>query len=162
LAYYPIFVDLTEKRVLVVGGGHVAEDKVAGLLRAGAAGRVTLIAPKLRPPLQALLAGGKIDLIQRQYQDGDMAGFDFVMVATDDGKVNAEIAAEGKRRKIWVNAADDPRNCDFILPSVVRQGQIVLAASTGGASPALARRPREELTDYRRTSPTWRISRKCG
>jgi siroheme synthase-like protein len=148
LAYYPIFVDLTEKRVLVVGGGHVAEEKVAGLLRAGAAGRVTLIAPKLRPSLQALLAQGKIDLVQREYRDGDMADFDFVMVATDDGQVNAEIAAEGRRRKIWVNAADDPRNCDFILPAVVRQGQVVLAASTGGASPALARRLREELTDY--------------
>jgi len=148
LAYYPIFVDLTEKRVLVIGGGHLAEEKVAGLLRAGAAGRVTLVAPKLRRSLQALLAEGKIDLIQREYRDGDMAVFDFVMVATDDGKVNAEVAAEGKRRKIWVNAADDPRNCDFILPSVVRQGQVVLAASTGGASPALARRLREELTDY--------------
>ena len=148
MGYYPIFVDLTEKRVLVVGGGQLAEEKVAGLLRAGAAGKVTLVASKLRRSLQALLAEGKIDLIQREYRDGDMAGFDFVMVATDDGKVNAEIATEGRRRKIWVNAADDPRNCDFILPSVVRQGQVVLAASTGGASPALARRLREELTDY--------------
>lgn len=148
MAYYPIFVDMTDKQVLVVGGGHVAEEKVAGLLRAEAAGRLTLVAPKLRPSLQRLLAEGKIDLIQREYREGDMEGFDFVMVATDDGKVNAEIAAEGKRRRIWVNAADDPRNCDFILPSVVRQGDIVLAASTGGASPALARRLREELTDY--------------
>lgn len=148
MAYYPIFVDMTGKRVLVAGGGRVAEEKVAGLLRAEAAGRLTLVAPKLLPSLQKLLAEGKIDLIQREYRDGDMAGFDFVMIATDDGKVNAAIAAEGRRRKIWVNAADDPENCDFILPSVVRRGQIVLAASTGGASPALARRLREELTDY--------------
>lgn len=148
MAYYPVFIEMADKRVLVVGGGHVAEEKVGGLLRAEAAGRVTLVAPKLLPSLRALLAEGKIDLIQREYRDGDMEGFDFVMIATDDGKVNAEIAAEGKRRKIWVNAADDPTNCDFILPSVVRQGQIVVAASTGGASPALARRLREELTDY--------------
>ncbi|HXH20920.1 MAG TPA: bifunctional precorrin-2 dehydrogenase/sirohydrochlorin ferrochelatase [Dehalococcoidia bacterium] len=148
MAYYPIFVDMTDKRVLVVGGGHVAEEKVAGLLRADAAGRITVVAPKLRPSLQRLLAEGKIDLIQRDYREGDMEGFDFVMVATDDGRVNAEIAAEGRRRRIWVNAADDPKNCDFILPAVVRQGQIVVAASTGGASPALARRLREELTDF--------------
>ena len=148
MAYYPIFVDMTGRRVLVVGGGHVAEEKVAGLLKAEMAGRVTLVAPKLLPSLQRLLAEGQIDLIQREYREGDMEGFDFVMVATDDGKVNAEVAAEGKRRRIWVNAADDPKNCDFILPAVVRQGQIVVAASTGGASPALARRLREELTDY--------------
>ncbi len=148
MAYYPIFVDMTGRRVLVVGGGRVAEEKVGGLLRAEAAGRLTLVAPKLLPSLKSLLAEGKIAWIQREYRDGDMDGFDFVMIATDDGKVNAEVAAEGKRRRIWVNAADDPRNCDFILPAVVRQGQIVLAASTGGASPALARRLREELTDY--------------
>jgi precorrin-2 dehydrogenase/sirohydrochlorin ferrochelatase len=139
---------MTGRRVLIVGGGRVAEEKVTGLLRAGMSGRLTLVAPKLLPSLRKLLAEGQIDLVQREYRDGDMEGFDFVMVATDDGRVNAEIAAEGKRRRIWVNAADDPRNCDFILPSVVRQGDIVLAASTGGASPALARRLREELTDY--------------
>jgi siroheme synthase-like protein len=139
---------MSGRRVLVVGGGHVAEEKVTGLLRADMAGSLTLVAPKLLPSLQKLLAEGKIDFIQREYREGDMEGYDFAMVATDDGKVNAEIAAEGKRRRIWVNAADDPRNCDFILPAVVRQGQIVVAASTGGASPALARRLREELTDF--------------
>jgi siroheme synthase-like protein len=126
----------------------VAEEKVGGLLRAEMDGRLTLVAPKLLPSLKALNDDGKIEWWEREYRDGDMQGFDFVMVATDDGKVNAEISAEGRRRKIWVNSADDPRNCDFILPAVVRQGQIVLAASTGGASPALARRLREELSDY--------------
>jgi siroheme synthase-like protein len=148
LAYYPVFIEMADKRVLIVGGGHVAEEKTGGLLRAEAAGRLTLVAPKLLPALKALADEGKLAWIEREYRDGDMEGFDFVMIATDDGKANAEIAAEGKRRKIWVNAADDPKNCDFILPSVVRQGQIVVAASTGGASPALARRLREELTDY--------------
>ena len=70
------------------------------------------------------------------------------MVATDDGAVNAQVAAEGKRQRIWVNAADDPANCDVILPAVVRRGAITLAASTGGTSPALARRLREELEAY--------------
>jgi precorrin-2 dehydrogenase / sirohydrochlorin ferrochelatase len=148
MGYYPIFVDVTEKRVLVVGGGHVGEEKIMGLLRADMAGRITVVAPRLLPSLQKLQAEGKFEWWDREYRDGDMEGYDFVMVATDDGKINAEVAAEGKRRKIWVNAADDPRNCDFILPSVVRQGQVVVAASTGGASPALARRLREELTDF--------------
>jgi precorrin-2 dehydrogenase/sirohydrochlorin ferrochelatase len=148
LAFYPIFVDVTNMRVLVVGGGHVAEEKVGGLLRAEMDGRLTLVAPKLLPSLLELRDQGKFEWREREYLEGDMQGFDFVMVATDDGKVNAAISAEGRRRKIWVNAADDPTNCDFILPAVVRQGQIVLAASTGGASPALARRLREELTDY--------------
>jgi siroheme synthase-like protein len=139
---------MTGRRVLIVGGGHVAEEKVTGLLRAEMAGRLTLVAPDLSPSLRELVDDGKVAWVEREYCDGDMEGFDFVMVATDDGIVNAEIAAEGKRRRIWVNAADDPRNCDFILPAVVRQGDIVLAASTGGASPALARRLREELTDY--------------
>lgn len=148
MAFYPIFVDVSDKRVLVVGGGRVAEEKVGGLLRADMAGRITLVSPVLRPSLRKLLAEGKVDLIQREYREGDMSEFDFVMVATDDRTANATIAAEGKRRRIWVNAADDPANCDFILPSVVRQGQVVVAASTGGASPALARRLREELTDF--------------
>jgi precorrin-2 dehydrogenase / sirohydrochlorin ferrochelatase len=148
MAYYPIFVDVSDKRVLVVGGGRVGEEKIAGLLRADMAGRLTVVAPELLPALEKLHAEGKFEWWRRAYREGDMEGFDFVMVATDDGEANAAIAAEGKRRKIWVNAADDPRNCDFILPSVVRQGQVVVAASTGGSSPALARRLREELSDF--------------
>jgi siroheme synthase-like protein len=139
---------MTDRRVLVVGGGHVAEEKVTGLLRAGMAGRLTLVSPALLASLKKLLDEGEIAWTEREYRDGDMEGFDFVMVATDDGRVSAAVAAEGKRRRIWVNAADDPKHCDFILPAVVRQGQIVLAASSGGTSPALARRLREELTDY--------------
>src|SRR5438874_2231892 len=148
MAYYPIFVELAGKRILVVGGGHVAEEKVAGLLRAEPGGRIRIIAPAHSASLHALVDEGKIEWLPRPYANGDMTGFDFVMVATDAGAVNAASAAEGKRRKIWVNAADDPANCDFILPSVVRQGPVVIAASTSGASPALARRLREELTDF--------------
>jgi siroheme synthase-like protein len=148
MAYYPIFVDVSDKRALVVGGGKVGEEKVMGLLRADMAGRITVVAPELLPALQRLHSEGKFEWWARPYREGDMEGFDFVMVATDDGAINAQVAAEGKRRKIWVNAADDPKNCDFILPAVIRQGQVVVAASTGGASPALARRLREELTDF--------------
>jgi siroheme synthase-like protein len=75
-------------------------------------------------------------------------GYDLCFVATYDGAVNSAVAAEARARGVWLNAADDPANCDFILPSVVRRGDVVVAASTGGASPALARRLREELTAF--------------
>ena len=146
MAYYPIFLELRDRRCLVIGGGREAQRKVAGLLAAG--GDVTVVSPKLTRELQRLLAEGEIALEQRAYRDGDLEGYDVCMVATDDGAVNAQVAAEGKRRRVWVNAADDPKNCDFILPAVIRRGSVTLAASTGGASPALARRLREELEAY--------------
>ncbi|MBI4570621.1 MAG: bifunctional precorrin-2 dehydrogenase/sirohydrochlorin ferrochelatase [Chloroflexi bacterium] len=146
MAYYPIFVELAGRRCLVIGGGREAQRKVAGLLAAG--GRVTVIAPTLTRSLQRMLAEGTIDCEQRAYRDGDLAGYEVCMVATDDGAVNATVAAEGKRQRVWVNAADDPVNCDFILPAVIRRGSITVAASTGGTSPALARRLREELEAY--------------
>jgi siroheme synthase-like protein len=144
--YYPAFLDLRGRPVVVIGGGREAQRKVEGLLAADA--KVTVVAPKLTKGLRQRLADGEIDLIQREYQEGDIEGFDLVMVATDDGAVNAQVSAEGKRRRIWVNAADDPPNCDFILPAVIRRGAITIASSTSGASPALARRLREELEAY--------------
>ena len=146
MAYYPIFVEMAGRRTLVVGGGKVAQEKVGGLLAAGAA--VTVVAPELSPKLQSLVEAGTIAHEAHEYRDGDLAGYEVCFVATDDGAVNAAVAVEGKRSGIWVNAADDPGNCDFILPSVVRQGDVVVAASTGGASPALARRLREDLTAF--------------
>lgn len=146
MAYYPIFVEMAGRRVLVVGGGNVAEGKVAGLLAAGA--DVTVVAPDLTPALRKQQEAGDFRHDARAYQDGELDGYEVCFVATDDGAVNAQVAAEGKRRGIWVNAADDPKYCDFILPSVVRQGDVVVAASTGGSSPALARRLREDLTAF--------------
>ena len=146
MGYYPIFVELQERRCLVIGGGREAQRKVQGLLAAG--GYVTVIAPTLTSALRRMLTGGEIKHEERDYRDGDLAGYEVCMVATDDGAVNAQVAAEGKRQRVWVNAADDTKNCDFILPAVIRRGAITLAASTSGTSPALARRLREELEAY--------------
>jgi siroheme synthase-like protein len=146
VAYYPVFLELKGRRCLVIGGGRVAEGKVQGLLEAEA--EVTVLAPAISPALSNLLAAGKIKHTAREYADGDLEGYDLCFIATDDGAINAAVAAAGRKSGVWVNAADDPANCDFILPSVVRQGQVVLAASTGGASPALARRLREELRAF--------------
>ena len=146
MAYYPIFVELQGRPCLVIGGGREAQRKVEGLLAADA--RVTVIAPTLTGDLQRLLADGHIEYVLREYREGDLEAYDVCMVATDDGAVNAQVAAEGKRQRVWVNAADDPANCDFILPAVIRRGAVTVAASTSGTSPALARRLREELEAY--------------
>jgi siroheme synthase-like protein len=147
MALYPIFIETKGRRVIVIGGGHVGAEKVRGLL-AGEAD-LTVVSPDLIAELQEHKDAGRIRHIERAYRESDLDdGYEFIMVATDDGAINAEVAAAGKRRGIWVNAADDPKNCDFILPSVVRKGKITLAASTSGTSPALARRLREELDAY--------------
>lgn len=147
MALYPIFVELKGRPVIVIGGGHVGAEKVRGLLAAEA--DITLVSPELIEELREHVAAGRIRHIERAYAEPDLdGGFEFVMVATDDGAINAEVAAAGKKRGLWVNAADDPKNCDFILPAVVRKGKITLAASTSGTSPALARRLREELDAY--------------
>ena len=146
MTYYPIFLELKDRSCLVVGGGEIAQRKVEGLVAGGAT--VTVIAPKLTRELQHMLADGEINCVQREYEEGDLEGYDMCMVATDDGAVNAQVFAEGRRQRVWVNASDDPDNCDFILPSVMRRGSITIAASTGGGSPALARRLREELQAF--------------
>jgi siroheme synthase-like protein len=144
--YYPIFVDLKGRSCVVVGGGSVAEGKVRGLLASKA--RITVVAPVLTHPLRDLVKSGEIEHREGEYDEGCLEGADLCFVATDDGAINARVAADARARGIWVNAADDPANCDFILPAVVRSGSVVVAASTGGASPALARRLREDLTAF--------------
>jgi len=147
MALYPIFVETKGRRVIVIGGGHVGAEKVRGLL-AGEAD-ITLVSPALNDELRGYAEAGRLRHVEREYVESDLdGGYEFIMVATDDGAINAEVSAAGKRRGIWVNAADDPVNCDFILPAVVRRGKITLAASTSGTSPALARRLREELDAY--------------
>jgi siroheme synthase-like protein len=146
MGYYPVFVEMENRPVLVVGGGEVAERKVEGLLAAGAAVRV--VSPSLTPRLAALAAAGRIRHEARPYQPGDLAGFALAFVATGDEPVNAAVAREGRRRGVWVNAADDPAHCDFILPAVLRRGELTVAVATGGASPALARAVRQELEAY--------------
>jgi len=145
-AYYPVFLDLRDGSVLVVGGGPVAEGKVEGLLAAGA--NVTVVSPTVTPRLAGWVAAGRIEHLVRAYQPGDLAGRRLALVATDDPAVSGAVAAEGRERGIWVNAADEPARCDFILPAVIRRGRLVVAVSTGGASPAAARAIREELEGY--------------
>lgn len=146
MGYYPIFLDLAGRPCVVIGGGAVAEHKVDGLLQVGA--HVTVVSPELRSKLASLVGEGKVRHIARPYQAGDLRGYTLAFVATGDHGVNADVAREGRQLGVWVNAADDPVDCDFILPSVLRRGELVVAVATGGSSPALSRAIREELEGY--------------
>jgi precorrin-2 dehydrogenase/sirohydrochlorin ferrochelatase len=141
---YPInLIGLETRRCVVVGGGEVAARKLAGLLAAGA--RVTVISPEVSSEVGRLTAEGRITLLQRPYESGDLAGAFLVIAATDDSPTNAAVWQEAGRLGCLINAVDDPAHSNFILPAVVRRGEVNLAISTGGASPALARRLREQL-----------------
>ena len=130
---------------MVVGGGHVAARKVEGLLAAEA--QVKVISPALVPEIQALVDTGTITYIQRSYQDGDLEDAFLVIAATDDVAVNQAVWAEAKTHGCLINVADDPEHSTFILPAILQRGEMSVAVSTGGGSPALARRLREQLED---------------
>lgn len=142
--YYPAFLDLRRKRVVVVGGGEIATGKVRGLLPCGPEPLV-VIAPAVSEEIRQAAEAGRLAWHARPYQDGDLAGASLAFGATDDRAANAQVAAEARRRGIPVLAVDDVPHCDFIAPAVVRRGDLLVAISTGGRSPALARRLREQL-----------------
>jgi precorrin-2 dehydrogenase / sirohydrochlorin ferrochelatase len=136
MSYYPLFADLRGRPCLVVGGGAIAERKVAGLRAAAAA--VTVVAPTVTPTIGALAAAGAIRYLPRPYRSGDLAGAHLAMVAIGDVAVADAVGREARRRRVWLNVADDPARCDFILPAVMRRGPLAVAVGTGGESPALA------------------------
>lgn len=146
MRYYPVFLDIVDKRVVVIGGGKIAQQKVEGLLKAGA--NVTVVSPDLNDEMSRLLAEGRFRHMARDYQPGDIEGYTLAFVATDDRSVNATVAREGKQHRVWVNAADDPPNCDFIMPAIVQRGDLIVSISTSGTSPAMARKMREEIETF--------------
>ena len=146
MGYYPIFLEMKDRRCVVIGGGAVAERKVEGLVAVGA--NVTVISPAITDGLRDLLAQGAIRHVAREYRGGDRAGYDLVFVATDNSEINAAVSSEARSLRIWVNSADNPDHCDFILPAVIRRGDLAVAVSTGGVSPAVTRAIREELDEY--------------
>jgi precorrin-2 dehydrogenase/sirohydrochlorin ferrochelatase len=137
--YYMACLDLTGRNVLVVGGGRVALEKVEGLLAAGAA--VTVVAPQIVPGLVDL----DLTLIRRGYRSEDLEGKFLVVAATSTTSVNRRVFRDAEARTLLCNVVDVPELCSFILPAVHRQEPIAIAVSTGGASPALAQRLRDEI-----------------
>ena len=146
MRYYPVFLDIAGKPVVIIGGGNIAHQKMENLLKAGA--NVTVISPELNDEMAALLAAGRFRHIKREYEPGDLEGYLIAFVATDDRSANATVTAEGRERRVWVNAVDDPPNCDFIMPGIAQQGDLVIAISTSGTSPAMARKMREEIEAF--------------
>ena len=137
---YPVGLDVSGRRVLVVGGGHVAARKVAGLLRAGAV--VTVVAPDA---VAEIAEDPDVRWHQRQYRRGEVASYRLAITATDDPEVNRQVARDGESANVFVNSADDPGNCSFVLPAVVTRGDLQLTVSTNGKSPAFARWARQQL-----------------
>ncbi len=143
MKYYPVFLRVAGRRCVVVGGGEVAERKVGSLLAAGA--RVFVISPSLRPGLAALAAEGAIEHAARPYRAGDLTGAVLAYAATDDEMLHAAIARDAEAAGVLLNVVDRPRWCSFIVPSVLTRGDLTVAVSTSGGSPALARRVRQDI-----------------
>jgi uroporphyrin-III C-methyltransferase/precorrin-2 dehydrogenase/sirohydrochlorin ferrochelatase len=141
--YLPIFMDLRERRCLVVGGGEVAARKTDLLLQAGA--RVHAVAPRLGAAMQALVDAGRIVYRAGKFQDTDLDGAQLIIAASDDRAVNARVAELADSRGVPVNVVDDPALCRFIMPAIVDRSPVVAAISTGGSSPVLARLMRGRL-----------------
>jgi len=146
-----MFVKLEGRQCLVVGAGSVGEAKIESLLATGATVRV--IAPKATPRVRDWARERRIEWLRREYAPGDLAGMFLVIAAAGSPKLHEEIFAEARSRGVLCNAVDEPDHCDFYFPAVVRRGELQIAISTGGLSPALAQRLRKELEQQ--FGPEW-------
>src|SRR6185437_2787176 len=143
MSLFPIFLKLTARPCTVIGAGKLAESKIESLLTANA--RVTVIAPQANDRITALADAGEIALHLREYKNGDLASQFLAVAATDNPAVNRAVFAEAEASGVLINAVDDPPFCDFYFPSVVRRGDLQIAISTAGHSPALAQQLRKEI-----------------
>ena len=146
-AYYPVFIDVRDRRCVVIGGGNIGEEKVHKLLDCGA--KLVVISPAVNEGVRDLVDGDRVRWLEREYQPGDLQNVFIAIAATDNNRVNRQIAAEADERNVLLNVVDVTHLCTFIAPAVARRGDVTIAVSTGGASPALARKFREELSTTR-------------
>ncbi|AET66969.1 siroheme synthase, N-terminal domain protein [Desulfosporosinus orientis DSM 765] len=164
--YYPIFIDLQTLPVLVVGGGGVALRKVQTLLHHQAL--VRIVSPRLVPELQKLIDGKTCSWVEKEYSAEDIQDAMLVFSCTEIESVNAQVSEDAKVHHRCVNVVDDPEKCSFIVPSIMEQGDLKIAVSTGGSSPIVARQVRAELEDlygpemaeYLALLKTWRQKAK--
>jgi len=143
---YPLFLNLEQVPVLVIGGGSVAERKVRTLLRYGA--KVHLVSPEVTRGLQRLVEARRITCRRRSFRPGDLDDARLAFCATSENDLHRKAVEEGKKRGVLMNVVDVPELCDFIVPSTLRRGDLTVAVSTGGTSPAFAKNIRRELEDY--------------
>jgi precorrin-2 dehydrogenase/sirohydrochlorin ferrochelatase len=142
---YPIFLNLEGKDCVVIGGGNVAERKVLRLIDTGV--KILVISPGLSPVLKSLAEKGRIVHRERKYMKGDLQGAFLAISATNNKKINESVFEEAGEKQVFLNVVDVPRLCDFLVPSVIRQGDLMIAISTNGKSPALAKKIRKELAE---------------
>ena len=145
MSLFPAFLKLHSRRVLVIGGGTIAAQKIPGLLEAGA--RVHVISPKLAPPLVEWVRNRQIDWSPKPFDPSDLDNAFLVIAATSLRDLNAQVYREADRRNILCNAVDDVDHCHFYYGSIVQRGDLQIAISTNGKSPALAQRLRKELEE---------------
>ncbi|RLC30488.1 MAG: bifunctional precorrin-2 dehydrogenase/sirohydrochlorin ferrochelatase [Deltaproteobacteria bacterium] len=143
MGHYPLFLEMADKAALVVGGGAVAERKVRSLLQYGAS--IRIVSRDLTDGLKDLLETGRISFAGETFVENHLEGLTLVFAATDDRQLNHEISIKARERGVLVNAVDQPEDCTFIVPSIVRRGDLTIAVSTSGKSPALAKRVRKQL-----------------
>jgi siroheme synthase-like protein len=141
--YYPIYIDIEDRAVLIVGGGAVCARKAETMMRYGA--RVTIVSPDITEEIAAWEQAGVLAVCLKKYVESDLEGASIVIASTDDPCVNARVARDCRRRRIPVNVVDVTHLCEFIVPAIIEKGSIQIAISTGGKSPALARTLKEDL-----------------
>ncbi|MCP4370503.1 MAG: bifunctional precorrin-2 dehydrogenase/sirohydrochlorin ferrochelatase [Deltaproteobacteria bacterium] len=145
MQYYPVNLDIKNRKCLVVGGGRVGTRKVTTLLACGA--KVTVVSPDIRRNLIELADRGVITLNKRSYRNTDLDGMFLVIGTTDDEELNRQISVAAEKLNMLCNIADRPKACNFILPSIVNRGDLTISISTAGKSPALAKKLRIELEE---------------
>jgi len=141
--YYPILLNLSGRKCIVIGGGTIAERKVSSLLDSG--GSVSVIAPFITDHLRGLSQENKITFINREYEKGDLKGAFLVIAATDSSQVNKSVYEETRELGIMADIVDEPQLCDFIVPSCIRRGPLIITVSTSGKSPCLSKKIRKDL-----------------
>jgi siroheme synthase-like protein len=143
MRYYPIYLDLKERDVLVVGGGAIAEGKTLQLVEAGA--RVTVVSPELTEALRAAADRNEISYLNGFFVEENLNGMFLVVSATDDRKVNEKVAKAAGERGLLCNVVDQPDLCNFITPALITRGELQISVSTGGGSPTLTQRVKREV-----------------
>ena len=142
-ASYAVFLSLQGRKCVIVGAGDVGERKIDGLLDSGA--DIVVIGPEATPKVRAWACDGRIAWVDRGYTVGDLDGAFLAIAATDDREVNRRVAEEAAERRVLLNVVDDPELCMFTAPSLLKRGDLTVAISTNGRSPAMARKVREDL-----------------
>ena len=166
VAYFPAFIKLDEKQILIVGGGKIAQEKLEKLLDFTT--QITLVAKEFSPSISKLIEKHTLSSSLQAYKEGMIEGYDIVIVAVDDIELQKSIYKESRRYNCLYNAVDLPKYCDFIFPSYIKEGDLTIAVSTSGASPAFAKQLRifiqnilpenineflQEMREYRKTLP---------